>query len=204
MYRYVAIEGNIGAGKTTIAENLARHLACTLVLEEFSDNPFLPLFYKQPERYAFPLEVSFLSARYDQLKQVDHTDRVVSDYWLTKTLIFAHNNLSAVELSLFWRIYEVFNGGLVQPDLVIYFDTPVSMLQDRIKKRGRDYEQNIKDNYLLGISALYEEFLKKETRIPIVIVDNAELNMMETDVVLSLILEVLKGSYEPGINRLKP
>lgn len=175
-YRYIAIEGNIGSGKTTLARRLAEHYTAQLILEEFQNNPFLENFYKDPTRYAFPLELSFLADRYQQLKtilpQQDlFATTIISDYIFPKTKIFARNNLDESEYELFSRMADILRIELQKPDLLIYLDCKVSKLQENIKERGRPFEQNIEDSYLENIEQGYQTFLKTEKSIRLLRVD---------------------------------
>lgn len=166
-YRFIAIEGNIGAGKSTLAHLLAKHYNTRLILEEFADNNFLPKFYKEPERYAFPLELSFLADRYKQLKQtLLHQDlfqqKVVSDYFFTKSKLFAKVNLKDDEYELFQKLFDIIDIQLPVPDLLIYLHCPINKLQQNIQKRGRAYEQNIPDHYLEEVQDVYQQYLKQD------------------------------------------
>ena len=150
-HHFITIEGNIGAGKTTLAHLLARHYDARLVLEEFADNPFLPKFYENPPQFAFPLELFFMAERYKQLKdliqQKDLFQSVtISDYLFTKCLLFAKVNLPDDEFRLYQRLFEIILQQLIQPDILIYLHAPVAKLQMNIKKRNRSYEQNILTN----------------------------------------------------------
>src|SRR5436305_3392100 len=136
--RYIAIEGNIGAGKSTLARLLAERLGARLVLEEFADNTFLPKFYAEPERYAFPLELSFLADRYKQLKEFVATpelfaQQIVTDYLFIKSRLFARINLNDAEYELFARVFDVMDLHLPQPDVLLYLHAPVPILQARIR-----------------------------------------------------------------------
>src|SRR5678816_1188809 len=159
-YHFITIEGNIGAGKTTLAHLLSKHYNARLVLEEFADNPFLPKFYENPAQYAFPLELFFMAERYKQLKDLIQTRDLfhsitISDYLFTKCLLFAKVNLSEDEFRLYQRLFEIIHQQLIQPDLLIYLHAPVTKLQTNIKKRNRSYEQNIPDEYLFKIQETY-------------------------------------------------
>ena len=152
-YEYLAIEGNIGAGKTSLSTRLSERYNTRLVLEEFAENPFLPKFYEQPDRYAFPLELSFLSERFAQLKaELNSRDlfkpHIIGDYFLSKSLIFAKATLKGDELNLFMQLYEIMQPNLPQPDLLVYLYLDTQALQANIRKRGRTYEQKIPDSYL--------------------------------------------------------
>lgn len=165
-YRYIAIEGNIGAGKTTLATMLAAHYNARLVLEEFADNTFLPKFYAEPERYAFPLELSFLADRYKQLKNLLMVpdlfqEKVVADYILAKSKLFARTNLKEDEYELFQNFFDIINQHLPQPDLLIYLHAPIEKLQSNIAHRGRSYEQAIPDEYLDKVQHTYQQYLKQ-------------------------------------------
>ncbi|HTN45079.1 MAG TPA: deoxynucleoside kinase [Flavipsychrobacter sp.] len=164
-YRYIAVEGNIAAGKSTLASLLATHYNAKLMLEEFADNTFLPKFYHEKERYAFPLELSFLTDRYKQMKrtllqQELFHEKVVSDYILLKSKLFAKINLPADEYALFEKIYKIAETNLPEPDLVIFLYSPIKKLQENIKKRARSYEQNIQDSYLQDVQNMYDEYLE--------------------------------------------
>lgn len=175
--RYIAIEGNIGAGKTTLAHLLAARLDARLVLEEFADNNFLPKFYAEPERYAFPLELSFLADRYKQLKEFVATpdlfaQPVVTDYLFIKSRLFARINLGDAEYDLFTKVFDVMDLHLPQPDVLLFLHAPVSTLQQHIRRRGRDYEQAIADEYLLRVSDMYDSYLASVC-LPVVMIDTS-------------------------------
>lgn len=179
-YRYVAIEGNIGSGKTTLANKLAKHFHAELILEQFADNPFLAKFYRDAERYSFPLEVSFLADRYSQLKKSLGTgnlfqDYMVADYIFQKSKIFAHINLNEDEYALFQRMADMLKINLPKPDLLIFLHTPIEMLQTNIINRGREYEMNIENDYLQKIQKGYDDFLKYENQLTL------NIDMQKTD-----------------------
>lgn len=153
-YHFITIEGNIGAGKTTLAHLLSKHYNARLILEEFADNPFLPKFYENPQQYAFPVELFFMAERYKQLKElIQQKDMfqsvTISDYLFTKCLLFSKVTLPDDEFRLYQRLFDIIHQQLIQPDILIYLHAPVSKLQANIKKRNRSYEQNIPDDYLL-------------------------------------------------------
>src|ERR671912_1166150 len=165
-YSFITIEGNIGAGKTTLSHLLAKHYNARLILEQFADNPFLPKFYENPSQYAFPLELFFMAERFKQLKdllmQKDLFQSVsVSDYLFTKCLLFAKINLPEDEFRLYQRLFEIIHQQLVQPELLIYLHAPVSRLQENIKKRARSYEQKIPNEYLFSIQETYTHYIKQ-------------------------------------------
>ncbi|MFI5218405.1 MAG: deoxynucleoside kinase [Bacteroidia bacterium] len=168
-YRYIVIEGNIGAGKTTVAKMLAEQFDGHLVLEEFADNTFLPQFYDDPRRFAFPLEMSFMAERYRQLTGVFYKRQlkihpVISDYLFDKSLLFAKANLNKNELILFKNFFDLVKNNLAKPDLLVYLKKDVKMLKKNIQKRGRDFETGITDNYLHRINKLYDGWMAKNQK----------------------------------------
>jgi deoxyguanosine kinase len=180
-YRYIAVEGNIGAGKTSLATLLSQHYDARLILEEFADNTFLPKFYEEAERYAFPLELSFLADRYTQLKQLMVPDlfqqMIVTDYIFSKSNLFANINLKNSEYDLFQKIFNIINLQLPAPDVLIYLHAPIPVLQDRIQKRGRTYEQQISDDYLLHVQDIYMQYLKLHSG-KILMVDTSHIDLI--------------------------
>ncbi len=180
--RYIAIEGNIGAGKTTLATLLAARLGARLVLEDFADNNFLPKFYADPRRYALPLELSFLADRYKQLNafvaQPDlFAQPVVSDYLFIKSRLFARITLEEAEYELYQRLYEVMELHLPPPDALIYLQAPTPLLQRHIRERGRSYEQQIADEYLDRVRSMYESYLL-QAELPVVLIDTARVDFL--------------------------
>ncbi len=207
-YKYLVIEGNIGAGKTSLASMIAAETGSRLVLEQFSDNPFLAKFYEDPERYAFQVELSFLSERYQQIKaELGHPDLfgqpVISDYLLAKSYIFSKHNLKDDEMKLFEKLFTIINQQAPKPDLYVYLHLPVEKLMENISKRGRDYEKNIEKSYLKEVQEGYFGFLKSQTDLTILLIDTSNIDFVNeyTDYqkVKKLILE---GEYSPGLNRL--
>jgi 2-amino-4-hydroxy-6-hydroxymethyldihydropteridine diphosphokinase len=175
-YNYIAIEGNIGAGKTSLVHKIAQDFNAKLILERFADNPFLPKFYKEPERYAFTLEMSFLADRYqqisDDLSQLDlFKDFMVSDYDVYKSLIFSKITLPEDEFRLYRKLFYQVYKDIAKPDLYVYLYQNTERLQQNIKKRGRNYEKNIKDDYLEKINAGYLEFLRSQNELNVKIID---------------------------------
>ncbi len=162
---YIAIEGNIGAGKTTLSKLLAQELNARLILEGFEDNPFLKKFYEDPNRYAFSVEMAFLADRYHQLQALQSTEDlfqplIISDYAPFKSLIFAQSNLEEDEFRLYREFWQMALGKLRQPDLILYLNRPLSSLQNNIAKRGREYEKNMSIPYLEKLSERYAFYLK--------------------------------------------
>ena len=196
-YHFITIEGNIGAGKTTLAHLLSRHFNARLVLEEFADNPFLPKFYENPKQFAFPLELFFMAERYKQLKdliqQKDLFQSItISDYLFTKCLLFAKVNLPEDEFRLYQRLFEIIHQQLLQPDLLIYLHTPVSRLQKNIKKRNRAYEQKIPDEYLFNIQQTYNHNIKT------LFVDASNSDFLGNEKHLKVIIDALEKDYDNG------
>ena len=206
-YNFIAIEGNIGAGKTTLSKMIANKLDAKLVLEEFTDNPFLPKFYNDVAKYAFPLELSFLAERYQQLKdEMSNTDLFnplgVSDYIFQKCLLFAKVNLPDAEFELFSKLFNIITPLLPKPDLLIYLYLNVSDLQKNIAKRGREYEQQISNEYLQNIQNSYLEYFKGQVGQRILILDIADLNFVSNKEHFEQILNLLEQDYKPGIHRI--
>lgn len=175
-YNYIAIEGNIGAGKTSLSTKISHDFNAKLILERFADNPFLPKFYKEPKRYAFTLEMSFLADRYqqisDDLSQLDlFKDFIVSDYDIYKSLIFSKITLPEDEFKLYRKLFYLMYKDIAKPELYIYLYQNTERLKENIKKRGRDYEQEIEAEYLEKINAGYLEFLKNQTDLNVKIID---------------------------------
>ncbi len=200
MYRYIAIEGNIGAGKSTLATMLAKHYDARLVLEEFADNNFLPKFYEDPTRYAFPLELSFLADRYKQLKQLLinqdlFQQKIVSDYIFTKSKLFARVNLKEEEYELFQKLFDIIDLHLPPPDLLIYLHAPVPGLQHNIRKRGRDYEQQIPNEYLHNVQEVYSQYLKQEIHKTLII-DMAEVDFIENPHHFTQLVDFIEKDYD--------
>lgn len=183
-YNYIAIEGNIGAGKTSLATKMAHDFNAKLILERFADNPFLPKFYEDAQRYAFTLEMSFLADRYqqisDDLSQLDlFKDFIVSDYDVFKSLIFSKITLAEDEFMLYRKLFNLMYKDLKKPELYVYLYQNTERLQKNIKKRGRDYEQNIDNEYLEKINTGYLEFLKTQNDFNVKIIDISDRDFVE-------------------------
>ncbi|MFN3343936.1 MAG: deoxynucleoside kinase [Flavobacteriales bacterium] len=204
--RFVAIEGNIGSGKTTLANKLSAYCNARLLLEEFEDNPFLPRFYEDPRRHAFPLEMYFLAERFRQLSgenlQSDLFSRMtVSDYYLEKSLVFARNNLDDIEFQLFQRLYDIMFRSLAKPDLIVFLHLPVEQLLRNIKKRGRSYEQSITAEYLSNIQQIYMEHLATLKDFRILVLDYGSLDFAGSQDDFLLIEKELNIDFPVGITR---
>ena len=204
-YNFIAIEGNIGVGKTTLCEMLARDYNCRLILEQFTDNPFLPFFYKEPERYAFPVELFFMTERHKQLQsdlsQQDLFQQlIVSDYFFFKTLLFARNNLSDEEFRLFQRLFNILKTNFPPPEIIVFLHRPVDELLANIKKRNRSYEADITPEYLMNIQNTYYDYFRIEQQIPILIIDVSELDYLNSTKDYELITQALSRKYPPGLH----
>ena len=196
-YNYIAIEGNIGAGKTSLANMMSDEFNAKIVLERFADNPFLPKFYEDNERYAFPLEMSFLADRYqqltDDLAQFDlFKNFIVSDYYIFKSLIFAQVTLQKDEYKLYRKMFDLMYKEITKPDLYVYLYQNTDRLLENIKKRGRDYEQNIEASYLQKIHDGYSSFIKTEPNLNILIIDVSDLDFVNNPEDYELIINKIK------------
>ncbi|MBL0342130.1 MAG: deoxynucleoside kinase [Bacteroidetes bacterium] len=163
-YKYIVIEGNIGAGKTSLATKLSEDIGGRLVLEEFAENSFLPKFYQNPSKYAFPLELSFLAARYKQLNYIfknQDNRTVIGDYHFHKSLLFATSNLDEAELQLYLSFFELIEPSIPEPELLIFLNRDLKHLQENISKRDRDYEKEISHTYLEKIESGYKNLLSE-------------------------------------------
>jgi deoxyguanosine kinase len=201
-YHFITIEGNIGAGKTTLAHILAKHYNARLILEQFADNPFLPKFYENPGQYAFPLELFFMAERYKQLKELVHTadlfqSLTISDYLFTKCLLFAKVNLPDQEFRLYQKLFEIIHSQVVQPDILIYLHAPVSKLQVNIRKRNRSYEQTISDEYLFNIQETYTQYIRQHN-IRTIFVDVTNADFLGNERHLQVILDALERGVGVG------
>ena len=201
-YHYITIEGNIGAGKTTLAHLLAKQYNARLVLEEFADNPFLPKFYENPGQFAFPLELFFMAERYKQLKELIHTKDLfhsvtISDYLFTKCLLFAKVNLPEEEFRLYQRLFEIIHQQMIQPEILIYLHAPVQKLQKNIRKRNRPYEQHIPDEYLFSIQETYTHYIKQHN-IKTLYVDASNADFLGNEKHVRTIMDALEKDYDDG------
>lgn len=182
--RYIAIEGPIGVGKTSLTHMLAKRLRARTILEEFDNNPFLREFYRDPKRVAFQTQIYFLLARYKQqeaLRQQDLFSRaVVSDYLFAKDRIFAYLNLPEAELQLYERIYDLLRPRLVSPDLVIYLQARPEVLMKRLRNRGRDYEVTIEIQYLEDLMRSYNNFFFHYDESPLLVVETSEIDFVHS------------------------
>nr|WP_321229648.1 2-amino-4-hydroxy-6-hydroxymethyldihydropteridine diphosphokinase [uncultured Psychroserpens sp.] len=200
-YNYIAIEGNIGAGKTSLANQIASDFNAKLILERFADNAFLPKFYEEPQRYAFTLEMSFLADRYqqisDDLSQLDlFKDFIVSDYDIYKSLIFSKITLPEDEFKLYRKLFYLMYKDIAKPELYVYLYQNTQRLQENIKKRGRDYEQNIDDEYLEKINSGYLDFLKNQSELNVKIIDISDRDFVNNRADYLWVLGEICGSSD--------
>jgi deoxyguanosine kinase len=207
-YNYISIEGNIGAGKTTLSTKIAERYNGKMILEQFEDNPFLQKFYDNPEKYAFTLELSFLAERYQQLKtelanQNLFHDFTISDYFLNKSLIFARKTLNDDEYQLFWKLFSIMDANLPKPDLLVHLYVGLERLQSNIKKRGRSYEQKIPDDYLQKIQESYYEYLKQQQGLRILVLELNDVDFVANDSDFEMILDYINKEYPIGMTILR-
>lgn len=201
-YHFIAVEGNIGAGKTTLSQLLSQHYNAKLMLEEFAENPFLTKFYENPKQYAFPLELFFLAERFKQQQElIKNTDLfqsvTISDYLFTKCLLFAKVNLPEEEYRLYQKMFDVFQQQLTTPDVLIYLHAPVNKLQSNIKKRNRKFEQSIPDEYLFKLQETYTSYIKQHN-IKTIFVDASNADFIYNEAHFKLITDALEKDLEEG------
>jgi deoxyguanosine kinase len=205
-YNYIVIEGNIGAGKTTLASMIAREHNAKLILERFAENPFLPKFYNDPARFSFPLELSFLADRYRQLKEelVEQDlfmSFTVADYYFMKSLIFASKTLEKDEFNLYRQIFYIIYGSLPRPDLFVYLHVPPARLLKNIAMRGREYEKSITAEYLTGIQESYFTFFRQNPENRYLVLDISEIDFVLRPEDYEKVTDIIFGEpVNPGIN----
>lgn len=205
-YNYVVIEGNIGAGKTTLARRISDQFNAHLVLEHFADNPFLPKFYNEPDKYSFPLELSFLASRYKQLKeelvpQDLFKSFTVADYYFMKSLVFAASTLNGDEFNLYRQIFYIIYGSLPKPDIYVYLHLNTDRLLDNIERRGRNYEKSITKEYLQKIQDSYFSFFKQNPENKYLVIDINEIDFVASNDDYSKIIDtIFFDDYPVGLN----
>ena len=206
---FIVIEGNIGAGKTSLTKKIAEEYNAKIVLEQFAENPFLPKFYKEPDKYSFQLETSFLIDRYNQLeKELKNYDLfkafLISDYYFSKSLIFAKNTLQDDDYQLYRKIFNIIYTSLPKPDIYVYLHVRTSKLIENIQKRGRSYEQEINQNYLNKIQKAYFDYFKQQQDFSFLIIDTNNIDFVKNDNDFNKLKEVIfEKQYKKGINRIK-
>ncbi|HCI55773.1 MAG TPA: hypothetical protein DFI01_07595 [Bacteroidales bacterium] len=207
-YSYIVIEGNIGAGKTALATKIAKQYKAKLILESFENNPLLPKFYENPEKYSFPLELSFLASRYKQLKEEITAENLyypftIADYYFTKSLIFSNATLSDEEYKLysqfFFKIFDIFP----KPDIYIYLHIEPERLLQNIKKRGRNYEQSITLEYLQKIQENYFLFFNRNPENKYLVIDVNQIDFVDNEEdYIKVINAIFNSDYRTGINKV--
>ena len=207
-YNYVVIEGNIGAGKTTLARRIADQFNASLILEHFADNPFLPKFYNEPEKYSFPLELSFLASRYKQLKE-ELVPRdlfksfTVADYYFMKSLVFASSTLNGDEYNLYRQIFYIIYGSLPKPDIYVYLHLNPDRLIRNIERRGRNYEKSITREYLQKIQDSYFSFFRQNPENKYLVIDISDIDFVENENHYTKIIDtIFFDDYPVGLNKV--
>jgi deoxyadenosine/deoxycytidine kinase len=208
-YNYIAIEGTIGAGKTSLATMLSTEYNARLILEQFEDNDFLPKFYRDPDKYAFPLELSFLASRFQQLKtQLSVNDLfksfTISDYIINKSLIFARQTLPDDEYALYARLFNIINLSLPRPDLLVYLYLSVDQLKSNIVKRGRPYELDIQHEYLGKIQGGYFDYIRQQTDTRILIIDTNNVDFVHNPDHYEILKNIIMKDYPVGTHTIDP
>lgn len=207
-YNYLVIEGNIGAGKTTLASRIADQFNAHLILEHFADNPFLPKFYDDPEKYSFPLELSFLASRYKQLKEELVPQDLfksfsVADYYFMKSLVFAASTLSGEEYNLYRQIFYIIYGSLPKPDIYVYLHLNPERLLGNIEKRGRNYEKSITIEYLRKIQDSYFSFFKQNPENKYLVIDVNDIDFVANESHYSKVIDtIFFDEYPLGLNKV--
>ncbi len=207
-HNFIVIEGNIGAGKTSLSNKIASDYNAKLILEQFAENPFLPKFYEEPEKYSFPLEMSFLADRYNQLKsELSEQDLfksfTIADYYFMKSLIFSKQTLKDDEYKLYSQFFHIIYNSLPKPDLYVYLHSDVDKLLANIKMRGRNYEQEITADYLLKIQNSYFSFFKQQQDLNFLVIDTNNIDFIGDNSDYLKICEVIfNNKYEKGLNRI--
>ena len=207
MYNYIVIEGNIGAGKTSLSTRMAAELNASLILEQFEENSFLPKFYEDPVRYSFPLELSFLADRYQQLKNHFNkpdlfTTFTIADYFIFKSLIFASRNLESLEFSLYTRLFSIVSSVVPRPDMIVYLYLNLENLKRNILKRGRPYEQNIQFDYLDKIQNGYLDFLRQQNDLRVLLIDTNNLDFVNHEPDYIWLKNTILAEYPAGMHTL--
>jgi deoxyguanosine kinase len=210
--KYIAIEGNIGAGKTSLCRQLADELSASLLLENFDENPFLRLFYENPTQYALSVELFFMTERHEQMKSwllaqsLSEHQYYIADYIFSKTLLFANRTLNETEWSLFQRVFHALNAHIPQPDLLVYLHRPVEELLQNIRLRNRNYEQNISAEYLKRIETAYTDFFaslsqqETETQIPVLFLDVSGLDFVHQPDDYQIVKTLIQAKYPTGVH----
>ncbi len=206
-YKFITVEGNIGAGKTSLAKRIAETYGAKLILETFVENPFLPKFFEDPKRYAFSAELFFLADRYHQIQENLNefnllNQLIVSDYVFMKSLLYSRVNLTDDEFKLLQRIFHIMYPNLPDPELLVYIHSPVERIIANIKKRGRDFEQGVSSEYLLKIQNAYFNYFKQKPELKILIINGEHIDFVNIEADYQKILECINKEYEPGLHHI--
>lgn len=206
-YQFICIEGNIGAGKTSLTQELGKALQRKIVLEEFENNPFLVDFYKEPEKYALSLELHFLYTRIKQLNEVHsiiktQENRVVADYNIEKCLLYAQMNLKESDYIEYQKKFKELTINLIQPDFFIYLDAGLERLLQQIKQRGRSYEKGIKVEYLLNLKEKFERYLQDQQHLPVVWIETGNLDFVNNQNHKEELLRLINQEHILGITKI--
>lgn len=207
-FNYIVVEGNIGAGKTSLASMIAADFNGRLITERFADNPFLPKFYKDPDKYSFPLELSFLAERYRQLREELTSPDLfssfsISDYYFMKSLIFASSTLGSDEYTLYRQIFDIIYTTVPRPDLYVYLHADTDRLLENISKRGREYEKSITREYLKRIQDGYFNFFRQNSDMKYLILDISNVDFVNSKEDYELVTgKIFSEQYQTGVNRL--
>jgi len=207
-YKYIAVEGNIGAGKTTLSEMLAKAYDYRLILEQYSENPFLPLFYENPARYTLQVELYFMTQRHQQLQTYyaspkQFQQNTIADYFFLKTLLFANSNLAGEEKGLFQQLFHTLNASFPNPDILIYLHRPVRELKTFIQYRGREMEETIDPLYLEKVQKAYFDFFKTQPDFPVLVIDMEGVDFVKTPCAYDNIVGLLQEDYATKVHYLK-
>ena len=206
-YKSISIEGNIGVGKTTLAKLLSNDLGYKLILETFENNPFLKDFYENLNKNALPLELFFLAERYELLK-LNSEDMffsgTVSDFIFDKSKLFAVNTLKDYELNIFNKIFSLMKKSVKNPEILIYLHSDLSSLENKITKRGRVYENNIRSDYLKKLNDTYLDYINKRTEFPVILIDVTNLDFKNNSKHFNLIKNIIFQEHENGVTKFIP
>ena len=193
---YVAIEGVIGVGKTSLAHLLEERLNAKLVMEKFDENPFLADFYLDPERYAFQTQLFFLLSRYRQQQELRQTEvfhkLVISDYMFVKDRLFASLNLDDKEMSLYDSVAKILEKNILNPDLVIYLQAETPKLMERITLRGRDFEKNMSPDYIDALNQIYNEYFFRYQESPLLIINTNDIDFVHNEEDLEEVIRYIR------------
>jgi len=205
-YRYVCIEGNIGSGKSSFCQMIGNEYNCKVILEEFDENPFLPFFYKDQEKYAFAVELFFMTERHKQLEKALISQDLfhefsISDYTFVKNLLFARKNLNERELRIYNKIFQVLNNDVPKPDIIVYFHRNVEILLQQIAQRGRSFESNITAEYLTKIQNSYFEYFRNILSFPVLIIDLNTIDFVNDPKQFEEVKNLITRKYLPGVHR---